>query len=176
MNSLQKRIMNGTPERRRVKANSVLGEVRAALTKAYNEDKLATPMHGIWDVVRIVSPPEGAPVNAVAIVGGTKSYDRAPEDAELSRTDGAWFHFSMTLLDHHDGTLEVLAYVFEIVSHTWKPLFLRFDLNLEGHHNDERGIRSHLHPGHEDILLPSPVLDPLEALELMLSIKPLRET
>jgi hypothetical protein len=30
------------------------------------------------------------------------------------------------------------------------------------------GLRAHVHPGHEDIQLPSPLLRPLEALEFVL--------
>jgi hypothetical protein len=50
-----------------------------------------------------------------------------------------------------------------------RPSFIRFDLNPPGHPNEERELRAHLHPGCDDLLLPSLILEPLEALELMLT-------
>lgn len=48
------------------------------------------------------------------------------------------------------------------------PTWIRLDLNLPGHDNDEDGLRSHLHPGNEDLQAPAPMLSPLELLDLFL--------
>ncbi|HET7504851.1 MAG TPA: hypothetical protein VFK02_27700, partial [Kofleriaceae bacterium] len=62
-----------------------------------------------------------------------------------------------------------LAYGFEVYFPSRDPIaFVRFDLNLRGHDNDESGLRSHLHPGNDDLQLPSPVLTPAEGLLLVL--------
>jgi hypothetical protein len=46
--------------------------------------------------------------------------------------------------------------------------FLRFDYNLPAHRNEEREIRCHLHPGSDDILVPAPLMSPLEMLALFI--------
>jgi hypothetical protein len=44
--------------------------------------------------------------------------------------------------------------------------FLRFDLNLPEHENQQRELRCHLHPGSDDVLVPAPMMSPLEVLDL----------
>lgn len=44
--------------------------------------------------------------------------------------------------------------------------FLRFDLNLPAHRNEDRELRSHLHPGSNDILVPAPMMSPTEVVTL----------
>lgn len=63
--------------------------------------------------------------------------------------------------------LELIAYDFEIrfPPGTGAP-FLRFDLNLPAHRNEDRELRSHLHPGSNDILVPAPMMSPTELLTL----------
>ncbi|TMQ04604.1 MAG: hypothetical protein E6J90_51025 [Deltaproteobacteria bacterium] len=85
------------------------------------------------------------------------------------RADGGVVHFAMTLLERDARNVEVLAYGFEVYFPSHDPIaFVRFDLNVRGHGNDEVGLRSHVHPGNDDLQLPSPVLAPLEALLLVL--------
>ena len=63
----------------------------------------------------------------------------------------------------------MLAYDWEIYFPTGQPIsFCRFDLNLIGHTNDDRGLRAHVHPGHDDLQVPSAVLTPVEALTFLL--------
>ena len=47
--------------------------------------------------------------------------------------------------------------------------FLRFDLNLPAHRNEERELRSHLHLGCEDVLSPAPLMSPREILALFIN-------
>lgn len=46
------------------------------------------------------------------------------------------------------------------------PKFVRFDLNMPGHHNEAPGLRCHLHPGHDDLQVPAPFMKPLEIVDL----------
>lgn len=46
--------------------------------------------------------------------------------------------------------------------------WIRFDLNPRDHGNDvERHMRSHLHPGSDDWLMPSPMYTPFQLLDLL---------
>jgi hypothetical protein len=78
--------------------------------------------------------------------------------------------------DSMDATM--IAYDFEVYFPSGERLipFIRFDLNSRGHSNDELGLRAHLHPGHEDLQLPSPLLSPLDALNFVIyRCRPRRE-
>jgi hypothetical protein len=147
--------------------------MRAAMKRAYDDDVLAVPQHDINRYVHIVAPPpgiEGARVRAIA--GGEKDFKRRSESAQLRRSDGVWFHFTITVAEGRGKALDLLAYTFEVAypdGHV--PEFIRFDLNPPGHPNEAREMRSHMHPGREDLRLPAPVLDPLEALHLMLRME-----
>lgn len=58
---------------------------------------------------------------------------------------------------------------FELYYPSKQPIwFVRFDMNQPGHDNEDLGLRSHVHPGHEDLLLPGAVLSPVEALSFLL--------
>jgi len=46
--------------------------------------------------------------------------------------------------------------------------FLRIDLNLPNHNNELQNMRFHLHPDHDDIMIHSPPMSPIEILHLFL--------
>ncbi|MFI5298711.1 MAG: hypothetical protein ACHREM_11490 [Polyangiales bacterium] len=130
---------------------------------------MTTPQHEIMQKVRLGGPvPTGAPPGAEAIVGGVKDFRREQPNGGLQRDDGAWFHFTLTLVPSGDE-LSVHAYDFEIVfPEGHAPSFVRFDLNEPDHPNEARALRSHVHPGNDDLLGPAPMMTPHESLELML--------
>lgn len=86
--------------------------------------------------------------------------------SHLMRDDEAWFDFTITVRERAGG-LELLAYNFEIrfPSAMGSP-FLRFDLNLPEHRNEDRELRSHLHPGSDDVHGPAPMMSPDELIAL----------
>jgi hypothetical protein len=97
-----------------------------------------------------------------------------PVNARLVRDDGAWLHFTITVLKASD-TLAIRAYDFELVfpedmvlPKGRMPLFYRIDLNTERHPNAARELRSHCHPGHDDLQAPAPVMSPDEILDLLI--------
>ena len=105
---------------------------------------------------------------AFCILGGEKNQDRDHERPHFKRSDGAWFDFSIVVRERNKE-LELLAYDFEIRLPAGRGApFLRFDLNLPEHANDERDLRCHLHPGSDDILVPAPMMTPSELLALFL--------
>jgi hypothetical protein len=48
-----------------------------------------------------------------------------------------------------------------------KPAFVRFDLNPKDHHNEDEGLRSHVHPGSDDFSAPAPLMSPIELLDVL---------
>jgi hypothetical protein len=98
------------------------------------------------------------------VVGAEKNQQRNESLPHLRRDDGAWFDFTITVREQ-SGRVELLAYDFELrLPPGHGTPFLRFDLNLPSHRNEERDLRSHLHPGCDDILVPAPLMTPSELL------------
>jgi hypothetical protein len=98
------------------------------------------------------------------IIGGEKNFKRSKNIPHFERHDGCWFDFTIII-----SPTEIIAFDFEIrFPEGYSPSFLRFDLNLPGHDNQERDIRFHMHPGNDDIMIHSPPMTPIEILHLFL--------
>lgn len=114
------------------------------------------------------------------LVDGKKPFKRDLKDARLVRSDGAWLHFTLTLRcgkgkKGKNKVEELWAYDFELVFPDGEhPAFVRFDLNEPDHENEAREIRSHMHPGNDDLLVPAPVMTPEELLDVL--VRRLRNT
>lgn len=106
----------------------------------------------------------------VAIVGGEKDQSRLKDLPRFKRSDGAWFHFTLTVAERTKHQhVALVGYDFELVFPDGaQPAFVRFDLNPPDHHNEEEGLRSHMHPGTDDFSAPSPLMSPLEILDVLL--------
>jgi hypothetical protein len=144
----------------------LFSELRKSLRDAIDEGKLKTKPHEIFKMLKKSSTSKGE----VEIVGGEKNFHRTLDKAHFTRADGAWFDFAITVARASDGkSLILLAYDFEIrFPEHIKPAFVRFDLNQPGHENEIIGLRSHLHPGSDDLSVPSPLMSPLEILDVLL--------
>jgi hypothetical protein len=158
------------------RAKALWLELRNALILASNGRRLRTSPSEILRQVRLLDEPprmlaaqldahklrEGA----YCIVSGDKNYGRDRSAAHLVRDDGAWFDFTITVRECA-GKLELIAYNFEICfPYAMGSPFLRFDLNIPEHRNQQRELRSHLHPGSDDIYVPSPKMHPAELIAL----------
>jgi hypothetical protein len=160
-------------------ASSLYEQLHAILARARLADMILTPPYQLSKLVQL-SPPDFDPKTkrtVHSLVGGPKDLDRLLDAADpttrIVRDDGTVIHFSLTIADGSAG-LELIAYNFE----AYRPLkqrhsednpqepfaFIRFDLAFRGRKNEERGMRSHLHPGTDDIQVPSAWLSPAEAL------------
>lgn len=157
--------------------------LKSVLRDAYEEDRLKCTLSDIDKNVQLVPGQRdlGA-VGAWEIVGGIKDFKRRPESARLRRSDGAWVHFSVATCCRAPNQLDVLAYNFELVfargerAQEHCSRFVRVDLNLEKSDNNRiRELRSHLHPGHDDIQLPWPVAEPANLLRDLLALMPIKE-
>lgn len=170
-------------------AGSLLNEIRRVLvgvTVLEENNRLENSMDDIWSLLKLMAPEaalrdstqrrlSGIPVRGAryVLLGGghpkSTNFDRDPEVPHFRRIDGARFEFRLIIEElARDAPLAILSYGFEIRFPGKMPPWVRFDLNLPGHDNVEEGLRAHFHPGTEDWSVPSPVLTPQEALDLML--------
>ncbi len=168
----------------------LLNELRAVLRQAHDSGVLKTAPEQIFARVKCADevPRDPSARDAWAIVGGPKDTKRRRRAECLERADGAWLHFTLTVGATAKGPIvpasdEVLAYDFELVLRpppdgavATEAHFVRIDKNLPGHKNDaERGLRCHLHPSDDDLQLPWVDTGPVEALKLLLTLKPIKE-
>jgi hypothetical protein len=158
------------------RARDLERQLRNTLIHASDTHALLTPPHEVFQLVKLSRDPPpniagqlvgaGLRANAFFIEGGDKNQERNPARRHFKRNDGAWFDFTIAVCELRDG-LEFLAYDFEI---RFPPgcgtPFLRLDLNPPAHTNTERDLRAHMHPGSDDILVPTPLLSPHEVLTL----------
>jgi hypothetical protein len=159
-------------------ANDLRQELRSVLRKASDAGKLRTSPRDIYKLVEILPEPRqplagqlrerGLYTNAFCIAGAEKNLKRDRRIPHFTRDDGAWFDFTITVREG-GHQLDLLAYDFEIRFPPGAGVpFLRFDLNIPAHRNEDRELRSHLHPGSNDILVPAPKMSPTEVLTLFI--------
>lgn len=160
------------------RARALYLQVRSQLLAASDAGIVAESPEQILKLVQILPEPppqirehlrvRNLHEGAFCIVGGEKNQERDPTVAHFTRSDGGWFDFTITVRER-SRQLELLAYDFEL---RFPPAqgspFLRFDLNLPGHENEERDLRCHLHPGTDDLQVPAPLMKPSELLALFL--------
>jgi hypothetical protein len=171
-------------------AKSLLAEVRRALVEVTvlegDNARLENSMDEVWSLLKLLAPEKALkestqqklsniPVRGeryVLLGGGapkSTNFQRDGEVPHFRRVDGARFEFRLIVEElERDEPLAVLSYGFGITLPGKTPGWARFDLNLPGHDNVDDGLRAHLHPGTEDWSVPSPLLSPHEALDLMI--------
>ncbi len=156
-------------------AKALFKQLKNTLVQATNNDRLCNSHNEICRLLRREPPNHRSTDRAVyELLGGPRDFKRRlPSDAMFARPDGACFNFSITVAEHkRENTLNLLAYNFEIrfpdnaFGSTHGPRFVRFDLNLPEHNNETKGLRCHLHPGHDDLQAPSALMTPIEILDL----------
>jgi hypothetical protein len=161
---LQERILGARPDMPD-SAKALHRELRRALIAAHNEGLLRSSPAEIHKLVKLEEPTSAYCV----IAGGEKNFKRDPNRPHLERDDGAWFDFAITVGQTRAMPLELIAYNFEIrFPDASAPAFIRFDLNDPTHDNEARGMRSHIHPGSDDLQVPSPLMSPDEVLSILL--------
>lgn len=168
---LQARIRDGTPDFEDITAEQLWRELKSALFSAYNDGLLDTPHPKIHEYVPRPIVDGRKVMICGGLVDGCKPFKRTPDQIRILRSDGAWLHFTLTLECSRAGKkIETLwAYDFELVfPDGHHPPFVRFDLNEPDHENEDREIRSHMHPGNDDLLVPAPVMSPEELLDVLI--------
>jgi hypothetical protein len=176
LRSLQARMASG-PKPLPARATDLREELRRILQKAIRAEVLKTPPDIVTrELLKLVSSEKDPTVHKLGgthgIFGAKKDFNRitGPADPKkkLVREDGAVIHFSL-IVKERAGPLELIAYDFELYYPSKQPIwFIRFDMNEPGHKNDTLGLRSHIHPGHDNLLVPGVMLSPAEALSFLL--------
>jgi thiamine kinase-like enzyme len=147
-----------------VTASTVYTSILSALQRGYDDGRLATKHHECHKLLQKTKPSS----NTIEIVGGAKNFHRDPSKHHFARADGCWFDFAITLKEANK-TVDFLGFDFEIrFPEMMSVKFLRFDLNFPEHNNEERGLRFHIHPGHDDLMIHAPPMSPLEILQLFI--------
>lgn len=145
-------------------------EMRQTLENAHAEGLLKQAVHQIKPLYKIIGPD----TRGVMVITGGKRAETWAADEQFARDDDARFNFAVVARYAKAADPELIAYHFNLafpVGHA--PGFVRFDCN-EAHFADasrdasRSPLRCHTHPGHPDMTVPSPVLSPLEVLDLIL--------
>jgi hypothetical protein len=160
---VQERLLKATPLT--VKSAKVLrAEIFQCLTTASNDGLLNTRLDEIYKLLKITKPTQGK----IEITGGERNFKRREEIPHFERFDGCCFDFAI-LVNENYKPAEIIGFDFEIRFLDNNPIkFLRFDLNLPEHNNQDKGKRFHLHPGSDDFIVHSSPMSPLEILHLFL--------
>jgi hypothetical protein len=153
----------------------------SVLLRAIRDEALVNGAYHVGQLLRLTATSRSGDPHVFALTGGPKDLRReaSPRREErFLRDDGAVIHFALIVRERQGAPLDLIAYGFEIYFPTRQPIaFVRFDLNDRRHSNDDLGLRAHLHPGNEDLQLPSPLLFPLDALNFLIyRCRPRRDT
>ncbi|QSJ15806.1 hypothetical protein JYQ62_29015 [Nostoc sp. UHCC 0702] len=162
---VQERLLKTAPMT--VKSAKVLrAELLKCLTSACDDDRLKTKYHEVHGLLKMTESQ-----GKVTITGGqrgTRNFKRDKNIPHFERFDGCWFDFTITV-NETCKPAEIIGFDFEIRFVEDNPIkFLRFDLNLPGHNNQEQGMRFHMHPSSDDLMVHSPPMLPIEILHLFL--------
>lgn len=149
-------------------ANKLYAEILKCLTNASNDKILTTKVHEIHGLLKFPESSKTQSKGYFEIMGGDKNFHRDQNIPHFKRHDGCWFDFAITI-DETKSPAQIIGFDFEVRFPVGcSPSFLRFDLNLPGHDNEERNIRFHMHPSSDDIMIHSPPMNPIEILHLFL--------
>jgi len=159
-------------------AKNLYNQIFKCLNDANDNGILKTKHQEIRELLKM--KPSEKNKNEILIRGGRKekerlNFTRSKDVPHFERIDECWFDFGISIDDSKKET-EIIGFGFEIrFPEDHQVKFIRFDLNLPNHKNEERGMRFHLHPGSDDLMIHSPPMSPLEILHLFLYGLPLRE-
>lgn len=156
-------------------AKGLRTKIFKCLTQARDERVLKTEHQEVRSLLKLdKSTQHGAGMHE--ILGGQRNFSRLREIPHFERSDGCWFDFAIFIHEQSRRNAEIIGFNFEIRFPETMPVkYLRFDLNPPGHNNDDLGIRFHIHPGSDDLMVHSPPMSPLEILHLFLYGLPIPE-
>jgi hypothetical protein len=153
-----------------VKSAKVLWAMIFQLLNAASDDRtLTTTQAQLRGLLKLTpQPKQGKNVIAVMVGAGTKNFRRDPAQPHIRRHDGAWFDFSI-LVDETQKPAAIIGFDFEMrFPEDFPTIFLRYDLNTPGHNNQDDGLRFHIHPGSDDLMIHSGPISPIEILQQFL--------
>ena len=178
---IQERSLSNTSLFEVKDTRALWSEIFKCLIFASDEKILDTQRHEIYELLKRGEPPkdildllrigEGSKfkqTNYHVITGGKKNQKHRQEIPHFKLHNGCWFDFTI-LISEASKPSQILGFNFEIrFPEKFSPSFLRFDLNPPNHKNNVGNMRFHLHPSNEMIMLHSPLMSPLEILNMFL--------
>jgi hypothetical protein len=166
---IQTRQLEALPELTTKSASFLRAEVFKCINTARDNKILAITQANLYGLIKTPTKPEyGQKVTAIMVGNATKNFGRDPEQPHIRRKDGAWFDFSI-LVDQTKQPSEIIGFDFEIrFPENCSVAFLRYDMNTPGHQNETMGLRFHIHPGSDDLMIHSGPLTPIEILQQFL--------
>ena len=163
------------------RSSQLLNEIRRLLIKAHENQFLATSINEIYSILKITN--EDKYGFSTVYGGGIRNSggdiirnfeDDLDNGICFKKNDNSWFDFFITTQKISKG-LYIDSYSFSIRYEPKNDLtgktifsFIRYDLNQPGHTNEERNIRSHIHPNSNILQFPYPEQSPLEILDMLL--------
>lgn len=145
-------------------------EMRQTLENAHFAGLLTQTVRQIGALYKSTKPDARG---VMVITGGARAETWNVGD-QFARDDDARFNFVVVARYAKAATPELIAYHFNLAFPDNRvPAFVRFDCN-EAHFAsaDRNAARSplqcHTHPGHPHMTVPSPVLSPMEILDVLL--------
>jgi hypothetical protein len=166
---IQDRQAQAVPNRTVKSAKILRAQIFKLLNGAGDDGMLATTQSDLQRLLKLTpQPKQGKSVMAVMVGPATKNFKRDLAEPHIRRCDGAWFDFSI-LVDETQKPAEIIGFDFELRFPDGFPTaFLRYDLNTPGHNNQDDGLRFHIHPGSDDLMIHSGPLTPIEILQQFL--------
>jgi hypothetical protein len=152
-------------------AKVLRAEIVKCLTSASDDKILNAKLDEILKLIKMAPSSQVPKSGYQEIMGGDKNQNRELQIPHFKLYNGCWFDFAITI-DETTRHAQVIAFDFEIRFPKRKGEvavpFLRIDLNLPNHKNEEENMRFHLHPSNDDIMIHSPPMSPLEILHMFL--------
>ncbi len=156
-------------------AKTLRAKISQCLQFANDNKILKNQLHEINALLKLNNSSEIKEHKYWEIMGGEKNFNRDKSVPHFQLNNGCWFDFAITI-NEMIKPARIIGFDFELrfpepvncEEKVLYPRFIRIDLNLPNHANDDRNMRFHLHPGHDDIMIHSPAMTPLEILHLFL--------
>ncbi len=147
-----------------IQPGNLFVSIRTALVAASDEGILRT---GPGDIYKWLRKDGGD--GEVLLVNGGEGFDKGQPAGEFFLfKDGARLSFSLAV-DYRTRPPRLMSYRFFLrLPSGGQPAFVRLDLNPGLKESALVEPRSHIHPGHDDVRLPAPVMSPLEILGTLL--------
>lgn len=159
-------------------------EIRTYLLRASDQRLIQEPRHEIYELIkRSDGRKPGAPADQThtIAIGDERNFNRRLSLPHLTRPDGWWFDFQISLLSKNTE-LEIISYGFEIREpiDANRPLrWIRWDYSpprvekggeVLPHDNVAAGLRAHMHVFTDDdgFSVPAPIMTPFELFDVLL--------
>lgn len=140
--------------------------IRKALMDASDERSIIT---GPYDVARLLRPKHRTlPRQGLVVIdGGTNGGTN--EEQFTRSSDRALFNFGVTVEYRPSGSPRLVSFRYQLgYPGITSPRFLRFDLNPGPHEDPLREPQCHIHPGHDEIRCPFPLMAPVEMMGFLI--------